>query len=77
MTTEHEAIIKAISFQVRASMPWVSSWKKYKDAGSVRCAAFALGRVSGMVEFANSQGVELPDILQSEVDALGEIHRQL
>lgn len=72
-----DATIQAVSHQVRKATVWVSKWRQYKDASSVRCAAFALGRVSGMVEFAHRQGIELPDILQSEVDALGEVYLQL
>lgn len=43
-----EGLIKLLVGQARSADLWISQWRTYKDAASVRNASLALGKVFGV-----------------------------
>jgi hypothetical protein len=45
---EYDKVVKLFHHQTRSADLWIAQYEKYKDAGGVRSAALAIGKVMGI-----------------------------
>jgi len=80
-TISIQELIKLIRAQAKSADMWIGEWEKYKDVSSVRNAALAIGKVSGLhnaLLAVNGGEIDVPDdiiaLMQKYHDIWDNLH---
>lgn len=61
----HEQLLQKIRREALCADYWIEGFRTNKDAGSLRCAAFAIGRVAGALNVLMLDQPELSEEMES------------